>query len=609
MCGIVGYVGKRQALPMLLQGLHRLEYRGYDSSGVALPEGNGLRVVKTRGRIRELELRLKEDPPLNACCGIGHTRWATHGEPSDCNAHPHVSANGRFALVHNGIIENYRELREQLKAEGISLRSQTDSEVVAHLLQLHDHGDRVRALRETVGQLRGSYALAVLSADAPEEILCARRDNPLIIGVGEGEALVASDIPAILACTRRYIVLRDGQLARVTADGVQVWDARGALVEPVVETAVWELSAAEKGGYRHFMMKEMLEQPRAVRDTVMPRLRDSLPLLSPEGLTDEVLRRARSIHITACGSALHAGLVGKQALEQLARVPVAAQVASEFRYGDPILGPEDLCIVISQSGETADTLAALREAKRKGAVTVAVVNVLSSTAAREADCVLYTHAGPEIAVATTKAYSAQLALLYLIAIRTGLAREVLTEARARELCGAVAALPEQMEQVLGCYPQIQQLAPRYVECSSAFFIGRGADWAACREASLKLKEISYIHSEAYAAGELKHGTISLIEPGTPVVALACDPALWDKMLSNIRAVRARGAGVLLITGCVAGQAAAEVCDACVVLPHCPAVFSPSLSVLPTQLLAYEVAVLRGCDVDQPRNLAKSVTVE
>ena len=609
MCGIVGYVGKRQAVPVLLQGLHKLEYRGYDSSGVALLEQGRLKVVKARGRIRNMEELLQAQGPFTATCGIGHTRWATHGEPSDINAHPHVSENGRIALVHNGIIENYMELREMLKKAGFSIRTETDSELAAHLFQLHYHGDALAALRETTRQLRGSYALAVINADAPGELLCARRDNPLILGVGEGENMIASDIPAILALTKRYIVMADGQTARITADSVELYDGVGNRIQPKIETVTWDLSAAEKGGYEHFMIKEIFEQPKAVRDTVLPRLKDGLPVLDSDGLSDALLREVKSIHITACGSALHAGLVGKTVIERLARVPVIPHIASEFRYEDPIIGPGDLCLVISQSGETADTLAAMREAKRKGARTVAVVNVVSSSIAREADAVLYTWAGPEIAVATTKAYSAQLAALYLVAIRAAYVRGTVSEEQARVLCREVAALPEQIEKTLECRSQMQHLASLYANRQSVFFIGRGMDHAAGQEASLKLKEISYIHSEAYAAGELKHGTISLIEEGTMVVALACDPALLEKTVSNVKSVKARGASVVLVTSDQRLQEDPEICDHLVRIPAVSPQFSASLSILPMQLLAYYTAVIRGCDVDKPRNRAKSVTVE
>lgn len=609
MCGIVGYVGRQQAIPVLLQGLYKLEYRGYDSAGVALLEQGQLKVIKARGRIQNLEELLQQQGPFTAGCGIGHTRWATHGEPSDINAHPHVSENGRIALVHNGIIENYMELREMLRQAGFTIRTETDSEVVAHLFQLHYHGDAIAALRETTRQLRGSYALGVVNMDTPGELICTRRDNPLIIGVGQGENMIASDIPAILAVTKEYIVLSDEQVARITADGVDIFDSVGNRVQPRLETVTWDISAAEKGGYEHFMMKEIFEQSKAVRDTLLPRLKDDLPLAEGEGLSDALLQKVRSIHITACGSALHAGLVGKAVIERLARIPVMAQVASEFRYCDPIIGPEDLCIVISQSGETADTLAALREAKRKGAATLAIVNVVSSSIAREADAVLYTWAGPEIAVATTKAYSAQLAALYLIALRAALVRGTLSEERVRELCREVASLPEQIQQTLECRSQLQHLASLYANRQSVFFIGRGMDYAAGQEASLKLKEISYIHSEAYAAGELKHGTISLIESGSMVVALACDPALVEKTISNVKSVKARGASVVLVTNDPRLEEDPEICDHLVRIPSTEPLFSASLSILPMQLLAYYTAVIRGCDVDKPRNLAKSVTVE
>ncbi len=609
MCGIVGYVGRQQAVPVLLQGLYKLEYRGYDSAGVALLEQGRLKVIKARGRIQNLEELLRQQGPFTASCGIGHTRWATHGEPSDINAHPHVSENGRIALVHNGIIENYMELREMLRQAGFTIRTETDSEVVAHLFQLHYHGDAIAALRETTRQLRGSYALGVVNMDTPGELICTRRDNPLIIGVGQGENMIASDIPAILAVTKQYIVLSDEQVARITADQVDIFDSVGNRVQPRLETVTWDISAAEKGGYEHFMMKEIFEQSKAVRDTLLPRLKDDLPLAEGEGLSDALLQKVRSIHITACGSALHAGLVGKAVIERLARIPVMAQVASEFRYCDPIIGPEDLCIVISQSGETADTLAALREAKRKGAATLAIVNVVSSSIAREADAVLYTWAGPEIAVATTKAYSAQLAALYLIALRAALVRGTLSCERVRELCREVASLPEQIQQTLECRSQLQHLASLYANRQSVFFIGRGMDYAAGQEASLKLKEISYIHSEAYAAGELKHGTISLIESGSMVVALACDPALVEKTISNVKSVKARGASVVLVTNDPRLEEDPEICDHLVRIPQTEPLFSASLSILPMQLLAYYTAVIRGCDVDKPRNLAKSVTVE
>jgi len=609
MCGIIGYVGKSRAVPMLLQGLYKLEYRGYDSAGVALLEDGKLAVVKTKGRIKNLEDKINAQPLFSSMCGIGHTRWATHGEPSDLNAHPHVGQGGRVALVHNGIIENYIELREMLRQSGYEIKTQTDTEVVAHLFEMHYKGDAVKALGETVKHLRGSYALAVVSADSPEELVCTRQDNPLIVGLGQGENMIASDIPAILAITRDYIVLNDGEVVKVNADGVTVYNPLGDVVEKEVNTVTWDVSAAEKGGYEHFMIKEIMEQPKAVRDTVSPRMENGLPQLSDANLSDELFRNVRNIHITACGSALHAGLVGKAVIERLARIPVIAQVASEFRYSDPIISEQDLCIVISQSGETADTLAAMREAKKRGAKTIAVVNVLASSAAREADSVLYTWAGPEIAVATTKAYSAQLAAMYLIAVKAALTRGTITEEQAHQYCAEINRLPELIGQTLETREQMQYLASVYANRQSTFFIGRGIDYAAAQEASLKLKEISYVHSEAYAGGELKHGTISLIEDGTLVVALCNDIALFEKSISNIKSVKARGASVILVTSNSDFQPDPEVCDHLVRIPACLPELAASLSIIPMQLLSYYVGVFRGCDIDKPRNLAKSVTVE
>lgn len=608
MCGIVGYTGPKQALPLLLMGLHTLEYRGYDSAGVALQTGTGIRVVKSKGRIKTLEEKLADVPGMEGTCGIGHTRWATHGAPSDLNAHPHCAQGGRFALVHNGIIENYRELRAELERDGYVFLSETDSETVAHLFDKLYCGDMTKTLAAVVRRLHGGYALAVIAQDRPGELVCVRRDNPLIIGLGDGENMIASDIPAILPVTRDYIVPNDEEIVHVTAKGVTFTDLDGSVIDKTPLHVDWDVSSAEKGGYAHFMLKEIYEQARAVRDTVSPRLQDDLPQLEEYGLTAELFRTVRNIHIVACGSALHAGLVGKAAIERLARIPVITQVASEFRYGDPIITSDDLCIIISQSGETADTLAALREAKKRGARTVAVVNVVSSSAAREADGVLYTWAGPEIAVATTKAYSAQLAAMYLIAVRAATARGTMTEEQAKEFCAEVRALPALIEKVLECDERVKALAQKYCDKENVFFIGRGVDYAAVQEGSLKLKEISYVHSEAYAGGELKHGPISLIEDGTLVVALACTPVLYEKTISNIQAVKARGAQVLLVTN---GDFAAdgEVCDDIVWIPRCDPALSASLSILPLQLLSYYIGVFRGCDIDKPRNLAKSVTVE
>ncbi|MDD6315710.1 MAG: glutamine--fructose-6-phosphate transaminase (isomerizing) [Clostridia bacterium] len=609
MCGIVGYTGSQQAVPILLQGLTTLEYRGYDSAGVALQTENGIRTIKTKGRIQALRGKIEAQGEIHSTCGIGHTRWATHGAPSDRNSHPHESMDGTIALVHNGIIENYLEMRSMLTAEGVVFKSDTDSEVVAHLFARNYKGDGVAAMMDTCRQLRGSYALAVICRDHPDEMICTRHDNPLIVGLGEGSNMIASDIPAIMSITRRFIVVGDGEIVRVRPQGVEVFAKDGSPVEKEVQTVNWDIESAQKGGFDHFMIKEIMEQPKAVRDTISSRITDDLmPDLLEEGVGTELFRQIRNIHIVACGSAYYAGLAGKVAFERLARIPVLASVASEFRYSDPIIDSSDLCIVISQSGETADTLAALREAKARGATTVAVVNVLASSAAREADHVIYTWAGPEIAVATTKAYSAQLSVMYLLALTAARARGTLDDASIREYCRALRELPDQIGQVLACGDEMKALAQLYHRNNDAFFIGRGIDYMAVQEGSLKLKEIAYVHSEAYAGGELKHGPISLIEEGTPVVALACDAQLYEKQISNIQSVKARGAQVILITN---GDFPIDekICDHVVRIPQCPYFMAASLSILPIQFFAYYVGVFRGCDIDKPRNLAKSVTVE
>ena len=612
MCGIVGFTGRENALPILIKGLHALEYRGYDSAGIAAMTEDGLRVIKTRGRIDALEEKVREAGGLHCTCGIGHTRWATHGEPSDANSHPHLGGDGKIAVVHNGIIENYLELREHLTARGYVFRSETDTETVAHLIaDLHKEsqdGDIAKTVLRAIHRVRGSYALGVVSLDRPDEIVAARRDNPLVIGLGDGENMIASDVTAIIRRTRKYMILDDNEVAIIRPDSVQVFNAFGEPIEKEVRTVTWDMSAAEKGGYEHFMIKEIMEQPRAIAQTIQPRIRDGQIVFEENGLTDDRLKKANHVHIIGCGSALHAGIVGQRVIETIGRVRCTARVASECRYENPIVEPDDLCIVISQSGETADTLAAMRQAKEAGAFAIAIVNVVSSTIAREADGVLYTWAGPEISVATTKAYSAQLVALYLIAGRLAYARGKMNEEEQHAFCAQLQALPEMLEKMLECKQTMQYLATRYHNRSSVFFLGRGLDYAAAMEASLKLKEISYIHSEAYAAGELKHGTISLIEDGTLVVALATQPELYEKTVSNIREVTSRGAEVILIAGSdFSGDESA--CRHVVRLPECPALFSASLSIVPLQLLAYYVAVERSCDVDKPRNLAKSVTVE
>lgn len=608
MCGIVGYVGAKEVVPVLLQGLYKLEYRGYDSAGIAVAQNGELKVVKSKGRIEILDDKIAADGTVCSTCGIGHTRWATHGEPSDTNAHPQISQSGRFAVVHNGIIENYLEVREFLTHKGYTMKSQTDTEVIAHLFEHNFKGDGVEALRATLKDLRGAYALGIVCADNPNELICTKRDNPLIIGVGEHENMIGSDIPAIIAYTKKYIVLGDNEIAKITADSITIYNSIGEEITKEIQTVNWDIASAEKDGYEHFMIKEIMEQPKAIRDTISARIVDMLPNLADSKLTDDMFRNIRNIHIIGCGSALHTGLVGREVIEKLARVPVSASVASEFRYRDPIIGANDLCIAISQSGETADTLAALREAKKRGAKTIAIVNVVSSSVAREADSVFYTWAGPEISVATTKAYSAQLAALYLIAIKAGIARGTVNPKQAQAYCEEITNIPELIVETLKCREQIQHLAAQFSNRQSTFFIGRGVDYSAAQEASLKLKEISYVHSEAYAAGELKHGTISLIEEGTLVVALANDAALLEKTISNIKSVKARGASVIMVTN-QDMQPDPEICDFIVKIPSSSPMFSASLSIIPMQLFSYYMGIYRGCDIDKPRNLAKSVTVE
>lgn len=611
MCGIVGFTGKAEAVPVLIKGLYSLEYRGYDSAGLAAFCKEGLRVIKTKGRIADLEAKLNREGPFSCTCGIGHTRWATHGEPSDANSHPHLGGSGRIAVVHNGIIENYMELRSMLIQKGYQFHSDTDTETVAHLVDYLYTGrreDLAQTVLKAVLRIRGSYALGVVSLDCPDEIVAARRDSPLIVGLGEGENMIASDIPAIISRTSDYLVLDDNEVAIVRPDSVTVMNEYGDTVSKQVHTVTWDLEAAEKGGYEHFMIKEIMEQPDAVLNTIRPRIKDGRIFLGDFGLTDDRMKRAGQIHIVACGSALHAGIVGRAVIEKVARVRCQAVVASEFRYSDPIISEDDICIIISQSGETADTLAALRQAKAKGAFTLAIVNVVSSTIAREADGVLYTWAGPEISVATTKAYSAQLAVLYLLAAKLAVVHGRIDAQEERRFCKSLLALPDGIGNALELKGEMQYIATQYANRASVFFIGRGLDYAAAMEASLKLKEISYIHSEAYAAGELKHGTISLIEKGTLVIALATQKSLFDKTLSNIREVVTRGACVVLITTeDFTGDESA--CCQVVRLPWGFDDFASSLAVIPAQLLAYYISVQLGCDVDKPRNLAKSVTVE
>ena len=606
MCGIVGYVGKRNAQNVLLDGLEKLEYRGYDSAGVALALEGGIRVVKSKGRLAELRKKLELQALAESRCGIGHTRWATHGEPSDVNSHPHSTP--RVSIVHNGIIENYGILKERLMAKGYTFESETDTEVLVKLIDNCYEGEPLKALHEALGMVRGSYALAVLFKDFPDTVFAVKRESPLIVGWGEGENFVASDIPALLKYTRKYSVLEEGDLAVVTAGSIQFYNEFAEPVEREVLTADWDMEAAEKGGYPHFMLKEINEQPAAITATVSPRVENGLPDLRIPELSDEVLRGIGTIHLVACGTAMHAGMVGKAAIEALARVPAEVDIASEFRYRNPILRPNDLVIIISQSGETSDTLAALKLAKSRGVPVLAIVNVVGSSIARAADHVLYTYAGPEIAVASTKAYTVQMCVLYLFAFRLALARGEQTEAEIRRLTAELLRAGEVIQPRLADCEQIKYLASRFVNTQSCFFIGRGFDYSLSLEGSLKLKEISYVHSDAYAAGELKHGTISLITEGVPVIALATQKQVYEKTISNAKETKSRGAKVLLFTTKDA-VVPEGVADYVVRLDDYDDLLMPLQLIVPLQLFAYYMAVLRGCDVDKPRNLAKSVTVE
>ncbi|HBP37753.1 MAG TPA: glutamine--fructose-6-phosphate transaminase (isomerizing) [Clostridiales bacterium] len=617
MCGIVGYIGTQSALPVLLEGLSRLEYRGYDSSGVAYILDGEVNVIKKKGRLKVLtdtlaEQGLLHDPDSRIHIGIGHTRWATHGAPSDENSHPHLSASGRIAVVHNGIIENYLELKQYLQDLGIRFHSETDTEVVAHLVEHHfmqDTGrDLLAAVRLTLADIEGSYALGVLCADCPGQFIAARKDSPLIIGLGQNCNFIASDIPAILSHTRQILIMEDREIACIDKDSVRLFDNLGRQVSRAAMTVSWDSSAAEKSGYEHFMMKEIHEEPRAVRDTLQPRLRGGRISLPEFDWDRDWLENMRCIRIVACGTAYHAGMVGKFLFEQLCRIPVEVDLASEFRYRNPIIDDKTLVVIISQSGETLDTLAAMREARNRGGRILAIVNVVGSSIAREADSVIYTAAGPEIAVASTKAYNTQLAALYLIAFQLAHVLGRIDKSTLTAYLGELAKLPEMLTETLKVKDQIQRFAAEHYNARSIFFIGRGLDYALAMEASLKLKEISYIHSEAYAGGELKHGTIALIEEGTLVVCPLTQPALVDKMISNIREVKARGAVVLGILS-PACRKAAEVCDTVFSIPQTDPLLSSILAVTPTQLFAYYMSVNKGLDVDKPRNLAKSVTVE
>ncbi|MBQ4556386.1 MAG: glutamine--fructose-6-phosphate transaminase (isomerizing) [Clostridia bacterium] len=610
MCGITGYVGAREASEVVLQGLHTLEYRGYDSAGVAAFINGNINVVKAVGKVSNVEEKIAALGTLKgAHCGIGHTRWATHGAPSDTNSHPHGTEN--IQIVHNGIIENYAPLRAMLQSNGFTFVSETDTEVAAKLIEYHYNNchSREDALVYAMRDIIGSYAIAVMFRDCPETLYAIRKDNPLIIGVGEGENFVASDIAAVLRYTKTYYQLGDLELAIVTKDSICMMDMDKKEVSHPLLTATWSIEAAERGGYDHFMIKEINEEPEAVEKTLHPRIRDMMPNFEEENLSDERLKNAKSVTFVACGTAMHAGLVGKTAIEQLCRVPVKVEIASEFRYNDPILSEEDLVVIISQSGETADSLAALRLAKEKGAYTLGIVNVIGSTIAREADNVIYTWAGPEISVASTKAYTVQISLIYLLTIKMAYLKGKISEAEAKEYTRILYEdMPSLIKDTIAKEEEIKDAAKLFAKYEDLFFIGRGIDYHLAMEGSLKLKEISYIHSEAYAAGELKHGTISLITTEMPVIALATQEELYEKMISNIREVKARGAKVLLVAREGAKDAAAEA-EKVIYLPRCEKFFTsiPLATVL--QMLAYYVARERGCDIDKPRNLAKSVTVE
>ena len=610
MCGIVGFIGKEQAAPILLDGLSRLEYRGYDSAGLAVYDAEkGLQVVKAKGRLQVLRDLTREGQDVPGLMGVGHTRWATHGAPNDVNSHPQVSQSGRMAVVHNGIIENYATLKKFLESKGVQFVSETDTEVVAQLLDYYYKGDLLDAVSKVLHRIQGAYALGIVCADEPDKLVAVRKDSPLILGLGQGFTMLASDVTALIRYTREVCYLDDGEMAVLTPDGVKVYNSLVQPVEKETSHVDWEISAAEKGGYEHFMFKEIMEQPKAIRDTISPRLRDGKVVLDDVTITKEELEDLDRLYVIACGSSYHVGMAAKYILERLLRIPVEVTLASEFRYCAPIVTKHTLALVISQSGETIDTLAAMREAKRLGARILSIVNVVGSTIARESDDVLYTWAGPEIAVATTKAYSTQLAVVYLLGLYFADLLGRVTKEEYSVLVEELRALPAKAEAILKDTEKIQYYASIYFNHNSVFFIGRNIDYAVGLEGSLKLKEISYIHSEAYAAGELKHGTISLIEDGTLVVALAGWNELFEKLMSNVKEVKARGADVIGIACENHKEALESLVDSAMTIPEVNPMFLPSLEVIPMQLFAYYVALMRGCDIDKPRNLAKSVTVE
>ena len=608
MCGIVGYTGVQGASPILLEGLKKLEYRGYDSAGIAILNEGIINIAKVTGRIANLCEKTNDGADYPGTTGIGHTRWATHGAPSDTNAHPHLSNDGRFAIVHNGIIENYLALHDELTAKGYHFESETDTEVIVHLLEMYYKGDIRKAIIKTSGRLQGSYALGVVCVDEPDKLYVAREASPLILGVGVGENFFASDVTALVSYTRNAIYLEDGEFAEISPDSVTVFDCVGQTISKKITKIAWDIQAAEKGGYDHFMLKEIMEQPRAFKATIAPRIKDNEIVLDETELTEKYLKSVNKILITACGSAYYAGCAAKYAIEKLCRVPVICELASELRYSDPLIDKHTLLIVLSQSGETADTIAAMKECKNRGAKTIAIVNVGGSTIAKLADHALYTWAGPEIAVATTKGYTTQLAVMYLFALYMSKKLGRIEEDRYLQLLSDLKQMPKKIQETIDTNSKIHKLAIKYYDNKSMFFIGRNSDYAVALEGALKMKEISYIHAESYAAGELKHGTIALIEEHRPVVALCYNESVMEKTLSNIVEVKARGAEVLALTYKGNSQIVSQANDV-IFVPKAETLFSAVLEIVPLQLLAYYVAKLNECDIDKPKNLAKSVTVE
>ena len=608
MCGIVGYVGEKQAAPILLDGLSKLEYRGYDSAGIAVYDGAEIQTEKSKGRLKVLSELTHDGQTMPGTIGIGHTRWATHGEPSDVNAHPHYNKNKNIVVVHNGIIENYLKLKQKLEKKGYEFVSETDTEVLAHLLDYYYQGNPLQAITKVMHRVEGSYALGIMFQDHPDELYAVRKDSPLIVGETENGCVIASDVPAVLKYTRDVYFIENEEIVRMEKDSMQFFNVDEEEIEKTPEHIEWDANAAEKGGYEHFMLKEMYEQPKAILDTFSPRIKGNDIVIEELGMSDEEIKAIRKIMIVACGSAYHAGVTAKYVMEGMARIPVETDLASEFRYRDPIMGDGTLVVIISQSGETADSLAALREAKQRGAKVLGIVNVVGSSIAREADNVMYTWAGPEIAVATTKAYSTQLIAQYLLAMKFAKVRGTVSQNDFDAMIQSLERLPEQISLLLSHKENVQRFANRYLAAEHVFFIGRGIDYAISMEGSLKLKEISYIHSEAYAAGELKHGTISLIEDGRLVVAVLTQPELYKKTISNIQEVKTRGAFVMAVTT-VGNTEVEKVADYVVYLPETNPIFANSLAIIPLQLFGYYVSIGRGLDVDKPRNLAKSVTVE